>query len=417
MVVLLRSAGLPARWVKGFSPGTVVGKQALHAETAEAQDALTYSPPSAPDTPVALSEALSSDASVAATEASTPDASAAATGASSADVPVALAEASASVAPSAATEASVETKPSASWQTAAYTQPSASVDVDAGASAAISSKVAAATGGAAASSSEDGVVSGSADAPAHLYSVQVRNKDAHSWVEVYFPSVGWVPFDPTAGVSGAGLAGDGPMLINGLPVGAPSLGSPDGHTSAVFHEEGFMKYLPAVDQLRTTLRRLTDRLFTLAADAAVMIRRTVMWMKQWTVPSLCIAAAAILLFVHLCKKVLRRHPKPDKHSAQAARLQLPAILTGMRERSAVLLSERLWRKVQRRFGPAHPAQTLREYAVSRPSSSDRQRHALVQFVRLIETVRYEQGGKRVTKRQLQDCWRELRQSTILSRDA
>ncbi|SEN40624.1 DUF4129 domain-containing transglutaminase family protein [Lihuaxuella thermophila] len=29
------------------------------------------------------------------------------------------------------------------------------------------------------------------------YEVTVRNSDAHSWVEVYFAGVGWIPFDPT----------------------------------------------------------------------------------------------------------------------------------------------------------------------------------------------------------------------------
>lgn len=33
------------------------------------------------------------------------------------------------------------------------------------------------------------------------HTITVRGKDAHSWVEVFFPGVGWVPFEPTASFS------------------------------------------------------------------------------------------------------------------------------------------------------------------------------------------------------------------------
>ncbi|MEJ7748358.1 MAG: transglutaminase domain-containing protein [Candidatus Limnocylindrales bacterium] len=41
---------------------------------------------------------------------------------------------------------------------------------------------------------------------------EVRNSDAHAWVEVYFPAYGWVDFDPTGG---------GVAQLGGLPVGRP----------------------------------------------------------------------------------------------------------------------------------------------------------------------------------------------------
>lgn len=44
-----------------------------------------------------------------------------------------------------------------------------------------------------------GFAPGEAELEDDRYRVTVRNADAHSWVEVYFSEVGWIPFEPTPG--------------------------------------------------------------------------------------------------------------------------------------------------------------------------------------------------------------------------
>lgn len=54
----------------------------------------------------------------------------------------------------------------------------------------------------------------------------VRDREAHSWVEVYFTGIGWVPFDPTPGVAPAELQASGTGAASAADAGVPAAPPP-----------------------------------------------------------------------------------------------------------------------------------------------------------------------------------------------
>ncbi|PJF44763.1 MAG: hypothetical protein CUN55_02290 [Phototrophicales bacterium] len=69
-----------------------------------------------------------------------------------------------------------------------------------------------------------GFAQGSYDPATRTY--RVKENDAHTWVEVYFPSYGWVPFEPTANEAPLNRDGDTPPNTNPADVTPPPTSTP-----------------------------------------------------------------------------------------------------------------------------------------------------------------------------------------------
>ncbi|AFH59635.2 transglutaminase-like domain-containing protein [Paenibacillus caseinilyticus] len=229
------------------------------------------------------------------------------------------------------------------------------------------------------------------------YTVQVRQRDAHSWVEVYFPQHGWVAFDPTPALPAAQQA-EGKEAAAAAP--AAETAAPG---ESVWQQ--VRTWLAAGRE--AVLQGAAAGFTALREESGPLLRRLLAAASPYAIPASGAAALALAAFAaYALWRQYRRLPA------------LPGfgLLPGLRRAVRLAFAERLWRRLQRAHGRAAPAQTLREYAASRRCAGEAQQAALLQLAQLLEALRYADPRApeaRVTRRTLTEAWRQVKRSRRL----
>jgi transglutaminase-like putative cysteine protease len=241
-----------------------------------------------------------------------------------------------------------------------------------------------------------------------LIAYTVLNRDAHSWVEVYFPDQGWVAFEPTPGFTRLTelnqdqiFSSDTHDAITVSAAAAQSLEGGDG-SSADVNSNSWSSQM--ITKLKDTSEHITTGAqqfvyWTKASTSAAWtnMRSQPVWF--WGIALLLLALPAIWKINELYRKSLRsgNRTTPSARSLKSF--------------------DTIWVKLNRKLGKRLPEQTVREYvhaAVSRLPDED-QRQALHQFAGLYEAARYSKGAILVPsgttrKKHLAQLWSRIARS-------
>lgn len=216
----------------------------------------------------------------------------------------------------------------------------------------------------------------------------VRAKDAHAWVEVYFPGAGWVPFDPTPGFTGGMGPVDADAGLAAAPAGAASADNAD--AAAPEHAgsgtDGMLaRFEAAAERAASAVSRGADALAEAAQSAASTAAASPAAIAAAIAAALLLAAA---MAAAAQRKRLRFALALRRYHAAYAAGRAAAV-----QEQFAAVSAATWVLLGRRILVRPPQHTAREYADAVSASIPGARaDALRRFIAWDDAARFGERG-------------------------